>query len=140
MREGLLYAAALSSLKFLVLLPQSYEFVGNLLTRHSDDHLIRLLIEEELGPVHFACFSADLVSDHGRVFTREGLQVLQTLTQILILKLLLEEVTLETIVDEGLLLELSSQVPLRLHQFLILAHKVIVVSTFNLLGPTASLR
>ena len=48
----------------LVFVSKTNDLVSNLLPRHRDNHVIRLIVEKELGPVDFARFVGHLVSDH----------------------------------------------------------------------------
>ena len=49
------------------------KLVGNLLSRDGDNHVIGLVVEEELRPVDLACLVTDLVLDHSRVFPCQSL-------------------------------------------------------------------
>ena len=48
----------------LVLVSEANDLVSDLLPRHRDDHVIRLIVEKQLRPVDFARFVGHLVSDH----------------------------------------------------------------------------
>ena len=48
----------------LVFVSKTNDLVSDLLSRHRDDHVIRLIVEKQLGPVDFARFVGHLVSDH----------------------------------------------------------------------------
>jgi len=54
--------------KLLVLVTKTNYGVSNLLSRNCNDHVVSLIIKQELSPVNLTCLICDLVSYHCRVF------------------------------------------------------------------------
>ena len=48
----------------LVFVAKTDDFVRYFLSRNCDNHVIGLIVEQELGPVDFASFIGHLVADH----------------------------------------------------------------------------
>ena len=77
-------------LQLTQLITHAYKFMCDFDSRDRDHHVIRVIIEQQLGPVYLLRVGADLITNHCSILACEGLEVLQARPQVLILQLLLE--------------------------------------------------
>jgi hypothetical protein len=62
------------------------DLVRNLLPADGDDHIIGLVVEQQLSPVDLLGLLRDIVPDERRVLPSQSFQVLQPCPQVVVLK------------------------------------------------------